>query len=226
VFEGHNNWEIVPIHRGETPEEEMEDVYATVLESIANVMATEIRREKTGAVSTVEDKYYLVTWTGLPYRVEGDQFLQEYDPPIHVKDGELVCKGVYLEGLYRAKGWYHPTKIRTVVWLQQVLAAAVKLSPIEAPNNLLPRGWPQHEPPFGTEGKTPARLAQLQQAEESIKISENDHDEILEELRQQQLLDYEEEEETDNKEEDEVSSDDTDQCGSDNSDWSVEDERK
>jgi hypothetical protein len=38
----------------------MEDVYATVLESIANVMASEIEQGKVGAVSTVDDKYCLL----------------------------------------------------------------------------------------------------------------------------------------------------------------------
>jgi hypothetical protein len=68
----------------------MEEVYATVLERFADVMASEIEENKVGVVSTVDEKYYLVKWTNLPYRVDGDRFLTEYDPPIHVKDGEQV----------------------------------------------------------------------------------------------------------------------------------------
>jgi hypothetical protein len=90
VFNGHNDWEIVEIRPGvDTPDEEMEDVYATVLESIADVMAS--------------------------YRIEGDQMLTEYDPPIHVKNGELVCEGEYLEGLLRANG----CKIKSVLETMQ-----------------------------------------------------------------------------------------------------------
>ena len=71
--------------------------------------------------------------------MEGDRLLTEYNPPIHVKHGEQVCNGVYLEGLHRAKGWFYQTKIKTVVRLQQVLVADIKMSPIKEPNNLLPR---------------------------------------------------------------------------------------
>ena len=186
----------------------MEDVYSTVLESIANVMASEVQEGKIGVVSTVDDKYYLVQWTCLPYHMDSDSILTEYDPPIHIKNGELVCKGEYLESLNRAKGWYYKTELQTVVQLQQVLAADVKLSRIKAPNNLLPRaGWPQREPPFDKQGKKPERLRQLQQAEESRKICDTNHGEILEEMRRRQLLDYEEEEETDGDGEEQGESD-------------------
>ena len=224
VLEGINYREVVEISPGDnTAAEELEEVYATVLESIADVMASEIIQNKIGAVSTVDDKYYLVKWTSLPYRMEGDRFLTEYDPPIHVKDGEQVCEGIYLEGLNRAKGWFYQTNIRTVVQLQQVLAADIKMNPIKTPDNLLPRGgYPQREPPFDKLGKTPVRLAQLEQAERSLKICDTDHEEILEEMRRRQLLDYEEEEETDDDQSDHVS-DDSDAGGSE-SDTSVEEE--
>jgi hypothetical protein len=45
-----------------TGDDKMEDAYATVLESIANVMASEIEQGNIGAVSTVDDKYYLLQW--------------------------------------------------------------------------------------------------------------------------------------------------------------------
>jgi SHS2 domain-containing protein len=112
MFEGHNDWEVVEIRAGEnTGDDQMEDVYATVLESITDVMASEIEQGRIGAVSTVDDKYYLLQWTSLPYCIEDDQFLTKYDPPIHVKDGELVCEGQYLGELMRANKWYYPTKI-------------------------------------------------------------------------------------------------------------------
>ena len=53
VFEGHNDWEIIEIfQRKDTANEDhMEEVYATVLESIADKMATVIEENKIGAVS-------------------------------------------------------------------------------------------------------------------------------------------------------------------------------
>jgi hypothetical protein len=220
VFEGHNDWEVVAIRAGEnTGDDQMEDVYATVLESIADVMASEIEQGKIGAVSNVDNTYYVLQWTSLPYRIEGDQFLTEYNPPIHVKDGELVCEGKYLEELPRANKWYYPTEIKTVVRLQQVLAADIKMDPIAAPDNLLPGGgWPQREPPFDKLGKKPVRLAELQLAEKSTKICESDHAEILEEMRRRELVDYEEEEETEHEETDDVSECDTSESENDTSD--------
>jgi hypothetical protein len=61
VFEGLDDWEVVEIRPGEgTGDEKMEDVYATVLESITDVMASEIEQGKIGAVSTVDHSYYLL----------------------------------------------------------------------------------------------------------------------------------------------------------------------
>jgi hypothetical protein len=68
VFDGHNDWKIVEIHpEVDTLDEEMEDTYATVLESIADVMASEIEEQKIGAVSIVDEEYYRLKWTTLPY---------------------------------------------------------------------------------------------------------------------------------------------------------------
>jgi hypothetical protein len=112
-----------------------------------------------------------------------------------------------------------------VVRLQQVLAADIKLNRITAPDNLLPRsGWPQREPPFEKLGKRPERVRQLQLAEQSPKICENDHDEVLEEMRRMQLLDYDEEEETDNEqEEDDVSTSDVNNDSESDNDTSDDD---
>jgi hypothetical protein len=45
----------------------MEEVYAIVLESIADVMASEIEENKIGLVSMVDNNYYLLQLTSLPY---------------------------------------------------------------------------------------------------------------------------------------------------------------
>jgi hypothetical protein len=71
-------------------------------------------------------------------------------------------------------------------------------------------------------GKKAERLAQLQRAEQSTKIAVADHNEILEEMRRRQLLDYDEVEETedDGQDDDEVSTsgNDNSQSESDSSD--------
>jgi hypothetical protein len=93
------------------------------------------------------------------------------------------------------------------------------MNPIAAPENLLPRGgWPQREPPFNKLGKKPVRLAELQLAEQSSRICESNHAEILEEMRRRQLLDYDEEEETEDEQTDDVSECDTSESENDTSD--------
>ena len=98
------------------------------------------------------------------------------------------------------------------------------MRPIKTPDNLLPRGgYPQREPPFNKLGKTPVRLAQLEQAERLLKTCDTDHEELLKEMRRRQLLDYEEEEETHDDQSDHVSDDSSDTNRSD-SDTSVEED--
>jgi hypothetical protein len=41
------------------------------------------------------DGYYLVEWTSVPYTIQDNVELTEYDPPIQIKEGELVCDGNY-----------------------------------------------------------------------------------------------------------------------------------
>ena len=84
------------------------------------------------------------------------------------------------------------------------------MSPIKEPDNLLPRGrYPQKEPPFDIVDKNRVQVALMRQAEASLKICNKDHNEIMEEMRRRQLLDYyeEEDEETENDQSDYVDDD-------------------
>ena len=82
----------------------MEGVFTTVLENIAEVMARDISVRGIGAIGTDDPcQYYLLEWTGLPYRLpeevveNGDRF----------KKNEHVCRARYLEKLPRTTKWYY-----------------------------------------------------------------------------------------------------------------------
>jgi hypothetical protein len=82
-----------------------------VLESIAERYAEEIQEGNFGAFMTSDpttDGYYLVQWSSAPYTLQSDSFLDEYDPPLLIRQGELVCDAKYCNKVLRVKSWYTP----------------------------------------------------------------------------------------------------------------------
>ena len=58
-----------------------------------------------------DDCFYVVRWTGLPYTLEEEIPLHEYDPPITIKEGEIACDASHFINIPHAKYWYnHPKK--------------------------------------------------------------------------------------------------------------------
>ena len=67
--------------------------------------------------------------------------LTEYEPAIEIEVGELVCDAEYYNKVAGAVSWYTPTQgegRKTVVRVQQVLAADLQLAPISADVKLPP----------------------------------------------------------------------------------------
>ena len=91
-------------------------------------------------MTNVEDisGYYLVQWTGVPYTLQEEVQLTEYNPAVIMGVGELVCDAKYLYAVPLAKQWFTqpPRDHTTVVLMQQVVAADTHMDPI-APNNKL-----------------------------------------------------------------------------------------
>jgi hypothetical protein len=68
-----------------------------------------------------------VKWLGPPYPLEESCLLTEYEPPIFVPEGELVCDAAYFNKVPKAPQWYTILSNTTKVRLCQVLAADVTL---------------------------------------------------------------------------------------------------
>ena len=183
VFQdGHlNDWHIIDLvpKSGSDPGE-FEDAQTVVLESIADRYAEEIQEGCFGAFMTSDtttDGYYLVQWSSAPYTLQSDSFLEEYDPPLLIRQGELVCDAKYFNKVPRATAWYTPPQVyssTTVVRLQQVVASEISLV-----------GTTEARLPNTCDRKTAERL-------HAKKISDKDHDAILEEIGRREGLEHDE----------------------------------
>ena len=122
--------------------------------------------------------YYLVQWTGVPYSLQEEVQLTEYNPAVTLGVGELVFDAKYLYAVPLAKQWFTwtPRDHTTVVWMQQVFAAETPMAPI-APNKKLPNNCDR-------QGST--RLG-------TLKVPNESHNQIIEEIYQREVLEYDEE---------------------------------
>jgi hypothetical protein len=163
-----------------TSREEVEETWAVALEGIATRMAEKV---EVGMFQTFQtddpdaDGYYLVEWTSIPYTVQENVELTEYDPPIQIEKGELVCNGKYWNKVPQAKLWYtRPTEpLPTVVRMQQVVSSKVELESISKMNQL----------PHTCDRRTATHLG-------AKRIRNEDHDEMLEEIHQREALEFDE----------------------------------
>jgi hypothetical protein len=179
---GHlNDWQTIDLapKSGSDPEE-MEQAQTMVLENISARYAEEIQKGTFGAFMTSDpatDGYYLVQWSSAPYTLQSDSFLDEYEPPLLLRQGELVCDAKYCNKVPRAKNWYTPPQANssTAVRLQQVVASAISLV-----------GTTRARLPNTCDRKTAEIL-------DAKKVSDEDHEAILEEIGMREGLDHDEE---------------------------------
>jgi hypothetical protein len=126
-----NDWHLVELVPGKDNDtDDVEEVHKLVVKSWAEVAEVEIKEGQCGAFSTEDpdaDGYYLVKWLGAPYPLEESCLLTEYEPPIFVPEGELVCDAAYFNKVPRAPQWYTLSSNTTKVRLCQVLVADVNL---------------------------------------------------------------------------------------------------
>jgi hypothetical protein len=173
IFEGLNNWEIIDILPGGDSNDEMEGVFNTVLENIAEVMSAEICEGGIGAIGTDDVcKYYLLEWTDLPYCLPED-VVENGD---RLRKGEHVCRARYLLKLPRTTKWYYRVADgeEFLVRLQTVLAADIGLVR-RSESNKLPTYW------RGRRGTT-----------EDKSMKDETHEYLLAELERRDVFDYEE----------------------------------
>jgi hypothetical protein len=182
LFEGLNDWtQISLVPKAGIDEEELNDARGIVLDGIAEMISETIEVGESGAFmtdDTTTDGYYLVEWAGEPYTLQEETVLNEYEPPIILPEGELVCEAKYWSQVPRAKRWFTPSQTgdtRTVVRLQQVVASRVRLIAISATNKM----------PNTCDKRTATRLG-------ARKLHPEDHEAMVEEMSRREVLDFHE----------------------------------
>ena len=120
----------------------------------------------------------LIQWCGLPYTSQ-----EESD---EIQAGELVCEATYLNPVERAPYWYTPSDIATVVRLQHVVGADLEMN---QPSPLI-------KLPSNCKRKDALRKG-------AMRLSENYHELLLDEINRRDALDNEEEDEEESTDEDE-----------------------
>eukprot|EP00966_Prymnesium_polylepis_P239845 5546282-Prymnesium_polylepis.1 len=179
-----NDWRLIQLvpKKESDPDEEVE-AHDEVLMSMATMAAERVQVGGYGALATEDaDGYYIFKWTSEPYTQQEDVELTQFTPAIHIKAGELVSAADYYNKVHRSQ-WYTPTEgagRHTIVRMQQVVAADLKLEPISAENPL------------------PAGLKKSQKQEmtrkSAVKLSKEEDAAILEEIHRREVLEHEEEE--------------------------------
>jgi hypothetical protein len=180
IFEGLNDWQIVSMEAkaGGNNENDVQEAEQIVMDGIADSMRTEIVPGNIGAFATEDpasDGYYIIQWTSAPFELESERRLNEFDPPIILKEGELVVKANYFYQVPRASKWYTPSSLETIVRLQQ----------IAHPNLTLLKESDEHQLP-NTCSKREAR------AHGAVRISDQEHDKILDHTSRTAIIDHEE----------------------------------
>ena len=111
IFEGLNDWKIVTcMLKTGADDEEIEDAQEEVLQGLATMMSESIKIDGVGAFMTGDpdaDGYYIIQWTSIPYTLQEDQMLDEYDPPLVIPHSELVCEAKFWEKVPQAQQWYY-----------------------------------------------------------------------------------------------------------------------
>ena len=136
-------------------------------------------------------------WTSNPYTLQEDVELTEYTPAMRLEAGALVVDAEYRNKVARANGWYtKPTeKLKTPVRVQQVVALDLALEPISPKNKL----------PNTCDKKAATKL-------KAEKLSDEDHEAIMEEICRRDVLEYDEEEDGDEDEDEHESGDDEEEA--------------
>ena len=102
-----NDWIIIDLVKGEKADkEEIETMYDSVLQKMEGMMVQELEEGQVSALGTSDEEtegYYLVKWTENPVMAEEDTELED---GTFIKQGQYICKGIYLYEVPGANHWY------------------------------------------------------------------------------------------------------------------------
>jgi hypothetical protein len=180
-----NEWDIVELEvdHDKANMDDVDDAREEVLVSLTSNIAANVEIGGYGAIATEDDDategYWIIEWTSEPYTC------QETD--------QLVCDGYYL---YQVKGgprWWTPSGATVTIPLVNIVMADVKMDVIEEGRNMPSSSHVNKE-----------KCLEM----EALRIEEDSHDYIFDEIYRRETLEYEtraeeeeEEEELDEEEE-------------------------
>lgn len=160
---GYNDWRIVTlVKKSKSSEVEEEELRRDVLTSVADLMAEQVVVGKYGAFTTTDE-------------AADGYYVVEWISEPYLKEGVKVCDAIYYNMVLRAKGWYTRSTpgIKVVVRMQHAVAANLLLEPIDASNKLPNTCNKKHATQLGAK-----------------RVSDHDHEVIMEEARRRDLLEH------------------------------------
>jgi len=185
VFQGENDWKLITLVDAKDSDVDLNDeVHELVLEGITDRLETRVAVGGYGAVSTDDpesDGYYMLQWDSEPQTLENDV---EIDG-IQFHKGDKVVDGTYLNQVPRAKRWYtrapeeEKESLETTIMLRHVVFPDMNLTG-ESNSQSLPSNC--------------NRVAARQLG--ALRVSESEHELILDEISRRDRLEFLGEEET------------------------------
>ena len=81
-----------------------------VLQDMTQASADEIQYNTIGSFQTSDCNthgYYIVKWTGNEYNLQEKYTYHEFDPPIIISEGEIVCPAKFMTPMRKTSYWYN-----------------------------------------------------------------------------------------------------------------------
>ena len=163
----------------EFDEEDFADANEFTLDTIGFVMSLQAKKGQIGEY-VVDDEnydYYLVKFDSDPYQAERTETITLDDESFDVREGEWVCQGSWLDRLPNTTKWWYQTSQKCIVRLQVVIHPDLKLIPLSDSNQV-----------HNSAGVQVRRMAM---ENETFKIGDADHEYLLEEAINRNVLDME-----------------------------------
>ena len=191
VFVGFNDWMIVDLMPGQdADEEQIEEMQEVVLQGIAMRMADGIEVGNIVAFMTDDpdaDGYYVAEVIEGVHTLQEDLELNEYDPPVVVLAGKLVCRGKYWSKLAGTRRFYYPdpSEATTLIRLKHVVDTCIDMDEI-SDDNPLPNNY-----------RNKTRVKNMG----AKSVSSDSHEFIMDEISKRELLEHDERIEANEEEE-------------------------
>ncbi|EJK64880.1 hypothetical protein THAOC_14335, partial [Thalassiosira oceanica] len=178
---GYNDYNVVELIQNtkEFDEEDFADGNEFTLDTIGFVMSLQAKKGQIGAY-VVDDEnydYYLVEFDSDPYQAERTETITLDGESFDVREGEWICKGRWLDRLPNTTKWWYKTPQKCIVRLQVVIHPDLKLMPLSDSNQV--------------HNSAGVQVRQMAMENETFKIRDADHEYLLEEAINRNVLDME-----------------------------------